>query len=357
MSVEIAFSRENQLGLISLKRPQALNALTLSMIKALQQQLALWQADDAIHAVIIQAEEGKAFCAGGDVRWLYESGLANHDEQMQFFWHEYRLNHAIHQFKKPYLALMNGITMGGGVGISLHGSHPIATERFVFAMPETGIGFFPDIGASYLLARSPGQTGLYLGLTGNRLNADEAQALGLIKTVIHSEKIPQLLAELMNTDLSVDAHNRVDACLQAFAKPIEKGEIENERQGIDACFAKDKVEAILQALEARGDEWSLITKKNLEQKAPLSLKVTLAQIHKAKSLSLAECLKMDYRLVSHFMRDSDFYEGIRALLVDKDKTPNWKPESLTLVSPGKVADYFEKGSRELNLRNGDMAPG
>ena len=169
MTDDIVFERKQQIGLITLKRPQALNALTLPMIKALQQQLLQWEGDKSIHAVVIQADVGKAFCAGGDVRWLYESGLAKNPEQMQFFWHEYRLNHTIHQFKKPYIALMNGITMGGGVGISLHGSHPVATENFVFAMPETGIGFFPDIGASYLLARCPGQTGIYLGLTGNNL--------------------------------------------------------------------------------------------------------------------------------------------------------------------------------------------
>jgi enoyl-CoA hydratase/carnithine racemase len=349
MTRDIAFSREQHIGLVTLKRPQALNALNLPMIKALQQQLLLWQDDNSIHAVIVQAEEGKAFCAGGDVRWLYETGLAKNPEQMQFFWHEYRLNHFIHQFKKPYIALMNGMTMGGGVGISLHGSHPVATERFIFAMPETGIGFFPDIGASYLLARCPGQTGIYLGLTGNRLNAADALALGLINNMIDSEQLPQVLASLIQTDLSADAHQRVSACLQEFALPDAAAPIENERAAIDSCFAKDKVEAIFTSLESRSDDWSLAIKRSLEQKAPLSLKVTLAQIHKAKSLSMGDCLKMDYRLVNHFMSDSDFYEGIRALLVDKDKSPHWQPESLALVSAAKVADYFEDGHAELAL--------
>ncbi|MBA2651274.1 MAG: enoyl-CoA hydratase/isomerase family protein [Tatlockia sp.] len=349
MTLDIAFSREKHIGLISLKRPKALNALTLPMIKALQQQLQLWEEDNDIHAVIIQAEEGKAFCAGGDVRWLYETGLAKNPEQMQFFWHEYRLNHFIHRFKKPYIALMDGITMGGGVGISLHGSHPVATERFIFAMPETGIGFFPDIGASYLLARCPGQTGVYLGLTGNRLNANEALSLGLIKSAVASEQLPKLLTRLIQTDLSEDAHNRVNDCLQEFAMPVANVPMNTEQEVIDSCFGKETIENILSALQIKANDWSLATKNNLEQKAPLSLKVTLAQIQKAKTLSMEECLKMDYRLVNHFMCDSDFYEGIRALLVDKDKSPHWQPKSLSFVSEARVAEYFEDAGFKLDL--------
>ncbi|CDZ78927.1 putative enoyl-CoA hydratase echA8 [Legionella massiliensis] len=350
MTVDIAFSREGNLGLVNLNRPQALNALSLAMIKALQQQLLQWEDDHSIHAVVVQAEGEKAFCAGGDVRWLYDEGLAKSPEQMQFFWHEYRLNHYIHQFKKPYIPLMDGITMGGGVGISLHGSHPVATERFVFAMPETGIGFFPDIGASYLLSRCPGQIGIYLGLTGNRLRTADAQALGLVvKYTIASEDLSKVITSLLASDLSNNAHQAVNDCLLAFARPVESAPIENLRSAIDDCFAENSVEAIFAKLGARGDDWSLATLANLQQKAPLSLKVTLAQIHKAKSLTLAECLKMDYRLVNQFMRDSDFYEGIRALLVDKDKSPHWQPATLALATETKVVDYFEDGHSELSF--------
>lgn len=169
MTEEVLFSQEGQLGFITLNRPKALNALTLTMIMALQKQLSIWKEDYSIKAVVVQAVPGNAFCAGGDIRWLYNAGRSKDSEQMQFFWHEYRLNHFIHHFGKPYISLLDGITMGGGVGISLHGSHPVASERFVFAMPETGIGFFPDIGASYLLNRCPGFLGVYLGLTGNKL--------------------------------------------------------------------------------------------------------------------------------------------------------------------------------------------
>lgn len=349
MTSEITFTREGQIGLITLNRPQALNALNLAMIKALQQQLQLWNDDNKIQAVVVQAAAGKAFCAGGDVRWLYEAGLAKNPEQMQFFWHEYRLNHYINNFKKPYIPLMDGITMGGGVGISLHGSHPVATERFVFAMPETGIGFFPDIGASYLLSRCPGQMGIYLGLTGNRIGAQDAHALGLVKYMIAANKLEAVLESLLKTDLSKDAHQSVKACLTKFVMSTEHAPIESEQIEINACFAQSTVEKIFAALQAKGNEWALATLHNLEQKAPLSLKVTLAQIQKAKSMSMADCMKMDYCLVSQFMQEPDFYEGVRALLIDKDKSPHWQPESLALATEAKVADYFECGQEELSL--------
>ena len=347
MTDDIAFTSERHLGLVTLQRAQALNALTLPMILALQQQLIAWRADPSIHAVVIRAVEGKAFCAGGDVRWIYEAGQRNHAEQMQFFWHEYRLNHFIHHFPKPYIALMDGVTMGGGVGISLHGSHPVASERFMFAMPETGIGFFPDIGASYLLARCPHRCGIYLGLTGNRLGASDAQALGLVKEVVLSEKFPAVLASLMDSDLSKDAYAEVERCLEGFAMPIQHTPILDLEKVIERCFNYTDVESILAALEAGKDEWHQVTLHNLKQKAPLSLKVTLAQIQKAASKNLAECLKMDYCLVNHFMQDHDFYEGVRALLIDKDKSPHWKPDSLSQIASAQVAAYFEKEQEEL----------
>lgn len=351
MTADIAFARERHIGLVTLNRPKALNALTLEMIKALQQQLQLWQNDDDIHAVIVQAEGEKAFCAGGDVRWLYDSGLNKDPAQMQFFWHEYRLNHYIHHYSKPYISLMNGITMGGGVGISLHGSYPIASERFVFAMPETGIGFFPDIGASYLLARCPGSFGVYLGLTGDRLNAQDALALGLIKQIISSDKLQDVLMSLIAADLSRNAHQAVANCLQEFSMPADWGVLENRQAVVNHCFAQDGVEKILTSLQLSGDEWALQILHNLQQKAPLSLKVTLAQIQKAKTMSMAECMKMDYCLVGQFMRDPDFYEGVRALLVDKDKSPHWQPETLALVSAAKINDYFVCEGESLSLIN------
>ncbi|TAL62350.1 MAG: enoyl-CoA hydratase/isomerase family protein [Legionella sp.] len=349
MTEEVLFTQKGQIGLITLNRPNALNALTLTMIKAMQKQLELWKNDSNIKAVVLAAAPGNAFCAGGDVRWLYQTGKDQDPEQMQFFWHEYRLNHFIHYLGKPYLSLMDGITMGGGVGVSLHGSHPIASERFVFAMPETSIGFFPDIGASYLLNRCSGDLGIYLGLTGNRLGPEEAQAAGLIKALVKSERMPLLLDALIKADWSQEPYDVVDACIKSFAE-TPTGTI-NQHKLIDSCFAKTSIEKIREALQQSGDTWSAETLSSIDKKSPLSLKITLAQLQKTKGLDLGECLKIDYDLVGHFMQGSDFYEGVRALLVDKDKNPRWQPASLDLVTEKMVVNYFEREDQGLVLIN------
>lgn len=342
MTDEVLFNQEGSFGVITLNRPKALNALTLNMILTLQRQLSLWKEDDSIHAVIVQAVPGNAFCAGGDIRSLYLSGQVNDAEQMQFFWHEYRLNHFIHHFGKPYISLIDGMVMGGGVGISMHGSHPIASERFVFAMPETGIGFFPDIGASYLLARCPGHLGIYLGLTGNRLGPQDAVKTGLVKKIVSSEQMPALYDALMNQDLSTDAFEQVNQCLQRFSFVSSTEEISQIKPLINVCFAHPTIELIRGSLQSANTVWAEAVDNTLAQKSPLSLKVTLAQLQKAKGLSLAQCLQMDYDMVSHFMHDHDFYEGVRALLIDKDKKPQWHPARMDLVSEQIVQKYFER---------------
>jgi enoyl-CoA hydratase/carnithine racemase len=347
MTDEILFSQEGQLGLITLNRPNALNALTLTMILAMQRQLSLWKNDEAIHAVVVQAAPGNAFCAGGDIRSLYSSGRLNDSEQMQFFWHEYRLNHFIHHFGKPFISLMDGMVMGGGVGISLHGSHPVAADHFVFAMPETGIGFFPDIGASYLLTRCPGYLGIYLGLTGNRLGALDALSAGLIKQIIASRQIPEVIQALKNTDLSTDAFKGVDQCLHEYSMMPSSADSSQIKPAIDVCFAQPTVELIKSSLQGMEGVWPVSIDNSLSQKSPLSLKVTLAQLQKAKGLSLAQCLQMDYDIVSHFMHGKDFYEGVRALLIDKDKKPHWNPERLEMVTEQMVAGYFTRSHTAL----------
>lgn len=342
MTEDLLFTQEGQLGLITLNRPDALNALTLTMILAMQRQLSLWKEDERIRAVVVQAAPGNAFCAGGDIRALYFSGRLNDSEQMQFFWHEYRLNHFIHHLGKPYISLIDGMVMGGGVGISLHGSHPVACDHFVFAMPETSIGFFPDIGASYLLTRCPGHLGTYLGLTGNRLGPHDAVKAGLVKKVMSSGHIPALLKTLQQADLSVDASKAVDQCLHEYAASAPDSEPSQIKPAINVCFAHPSVEMIKASLQDQEGVWPVSIENALSQKSPLSLKVTLEQLHRAKGLTLAECLQMDYTLVSHFMHGKDFYEGVRALLIDKDKNPHWNPDSLDLVSETMVANYFER---------------
>lgn len=341
MTDEVLFSQKNHIGLIILNRPQALNALTLHMILALQEQLQAWQNDSQIHAVVVCGSGERAFCAGGDVRAIYHHGHENYQQKMDFFGHEYRLNQFIHDFGKPYIALMDGITMGGGVGVSLHGSHPVASEKFQFAMPETGIGFYPDIGASHLLSRCPGHFGVYLGLTGCRLGAADAQALGLVNYIIAGEQFPAVLESLIEADLSVDAHQCVDDILHRFLMPTPTLSVDELAPLVDACFHHTDMESIMAALNESDEDWYQKTRDVLALKAPLSLKVTLEQLNKAKSMTLAECLKMDYCLTSHFMRDPDFNEGVRALLIDKDNHPHWQPDALDKVSYAMVAGYFE----------------
>ena len=348
---DVVFETHQHIGVMTLERVQALNAINLPMIKAMQQQLLQWQSDDNVHAVVLKAAPGKAFCAGGDVRWLYDTGLSKDPVQMQFFWHEYRLNHFISQFSKPYIALMDGFTMGGGVGISMHGSHPVASERFVFAMPETGIGLFPDIGASYLLSRCPGHLGLYLALTGNRLGAGDTLAAGLVKHVIDADKFSRIIPELAEMDLSRKAYQQVSGCLANMETASAPSTSNEELEKINFFFQKSSLKDIMRALEQSDDAWALNTLSSLQQKSPLSLEVTFAQITRAKTMSLVECLKMDYCLVGHFMAGSDFYEGIRAALIDKDKMPRWQPAHVNQVTPANVANYFENCQPELGLIN------
>lgn len=338
---DILISTQKNIGILTLNRPEALNALTLSMVMTLQQQLIEWQDSPWIHAVVIRSVGPKAFCAGGDVRWLYDAGKRNDQELMRFFEEEYRLNQLIHHYKKPYIALMDGITMGGGVGVSLHGSHPVASETFVFAMPETSIGFFPDIGASYLLSRCPGHMGIYLGLTGNRLSAEEAGAIGLVKYIIKASQFEEVLEKLINTDLSSDAVGKVGACLERFSKKINTDAVKTLQTNLSQCFVAMNVPDIIKTLELKNETWSQSILKTLLEKSPMSLCVTLAQLLKAASLSFDECIQMDFCLVKHFMQGHDFYEGVRALLIDKDKSPKWQPSSLLDIESSNVIAYFQ----------------
>lgn len=341
MSENIIFTQEKQIGLVTLNRPEALNALTLDMIIAFYQQLSDWEHDETIKAVVIcAAKNSKAFCAGGDVRWLYEMGCAKNPTQMDFFINEYKLNQYIDEYPKPFIALMDGITMGGGVGISLHGRYAIASENFVFAMPETSIGFFPDIGASFLLANCPDNFGVYLGLTGNRLNARDAFDLGLINYIIASKDLDSLLSMLLDVDLSFETDVRIEHSLSRFNAPEINSTIALIRNEVRNCFAGKSIESILKKLSLSNDEWHVKTKNNLLSKSPLSLKITLQQILFAKDRNLEDCLITDLHLARHFMQDQDFYEGVRALLIDKDKSPHWKPSSIEQVTNSMIDRYF-----------------
>lgn len=338
MSVDCSI--QGKIGFILLQRPKALHALTLPMIDTMTSHLLQWQKNPDVHAVIIQAESSKAFCAGGDIRQIYET-RNKFAEQLNFFEREYRLNQLIHDFPKPYIALMNGITMGGGVGISLHGSHRVAGEHFTFAMPETGIGFFPDIGSSHILAQCPGQFGFYLGLSGDQIPVKDALELNLVTDMVHGEDFSKLVDTLLKTDLSQNAHQVVSDCIQMFADKSLSSGLLKKQEGIDECFFADNMDRIMERLAHRKEAWFQDLHQRLNGKSPLSLKVTLQQLRLAKSKNLSACLDMDGRLVRHFLQDHDLYEGVRAAIIDKDKQPRWQPMLLSDVTPMMVNRYFE----------------
>ena len=334
MAQDLLFTEVGHIGIITLNRPQALNALSLSMIQAMMQQLQQWADKNSILGVVICAAPGKVFCAGGDVCELYAQGLKKAPAQIDFFTQEYALNRFIYHYPKPYISLIDGLCMGGGVGITLHGKYRIATERFMVAMPETAIGLFPDVGASYLLSRL-GAFGLYAALTGARIEASTAKGLGLIDKII-PEKTLASFFELLT---QVDSESSLITLLYNYPS-LASHPVSNQTE-IDVCFNAGSVTAILEALKKLDSGWAKAMIQELILKSPTSVMVTYEQIHKAKSLNFDECLAMDACLVHHFMNGSDFYEGVRAMLIDKDKSPQWDPVSIEAVRPELVASYFQ----------------
>jgi enoyl-CoA hydratase len=347
---EIIFERRGAAGLITLSRPQALNAVTYDMVLALRAQLDAWADDPAITRVVITAAGGRAFSAGGDIRALYDLGQAGrYDEVLQFWRDEYPLNVAIKNFRKPYVALIDGLVMGGGVGISVHGSHRVAGDRFQFAMPEVGIGFFPDVGATWFLPRMPGELGTYCGLTGERFGIADACATGLVTHRVPSARFAALLDGLSGTI-------SVDAVLAAFAEPAGEGPIMARQAAIDRLFAGSQVEDILAAVDREASsgnadaEWAGKTAATMRTKSPLSLKIALAQVRRGRTWDFATCMRAEFRIVSRVIHGHDFYEGVRAVIVDKDNKPDWQPATLADVSAAEVERHFEAlGAQELVL--------
>ena len=350
MTDDILFERRGAAGLVTLKRPQALNAVTHAMVLALRAQLDGWRTDPAITRVVIQAAGERAFSAGGDIRALYDLGQAGrHDEALQFWRDEYPLNVAIKNFRKPYVALIDGLVMGGGVGVSVHGSHRVAGDRFQFAMPEVGIGFFPDVGATWFLARMPGETGTYCALTGERFGSADGCAAGLATHRIPSARFAALLDGLTGTV-------SVDALLAAFAEPAGEGPILARRDAIDRLFAGDRVEDILAALDREAASggadaaWAVQTAGTIRAKSPLSLKLALAQVRRGQAWDFETCMRTEFRIVSRVIHGHDFYEGVRAVIVDKDNRPGWRPAALAEVSEAEVERHFAPlGAGELAL--------
>lgn len=339
-SEEVLFERREPLGIVTLNRPRALNALTLDMIRAMDAQLRAWAEDDAIRAVAIEGAGDKAFCAGGDVLALVESRRTGGDLHKRFFYDEYTLNRLIHRYPKPYVALVDGVSMGGGVGVSEHGRHRIVTERLIFAMPETGIGLFPDVGGSWFLPRLPGEIGVYLGLVGSRIGAADACAVGLADAFVPSEALPALKDALAGARWDGASGDVVASVVAEFSAHPGEPALAPHRALIDRCFAYDTVEEILAALTVERDPFAAEIASELGGKSPTSLKVTLEQIRRGAALGFEDCMIMEYRMSQACMAGHDFHEGVRALLIDKDKRPNWRPPLLSEVSREMVEAHF-----------------
>lgn len=353
MDADVFLEVKNKVGVITLNRPKALNALNLNMIRHIYPVIKEWEADPAVSVVLIKGTGDRAFCAGGDVRAVAEAGKKGDDLTKVFFKEEYMLNYAIGTLQTPYVAFINGITMGGGVGLSVHGHFRVATEHSVFAMPETAIGLFPDVGGGYLLPRMKGKLGLYLALTGQRLKGYDIKHAGVATHFVTSEKLTDLESALLNlTDPKMNTvQNVLDSYDEMCSDEREKEFVlEKYRHQINSCFDKPTVEEILQALRDDGSDWAVKQVETLSKMSPTSLKITLRQLQEGERFNLSDCLKMEYRLTQRCMEDNDFYEGIRAVLVDKDNSPKWKPGSLADVSNEKVNSYFKTlGDRELVL--------
>jgi enoyl-CoA hydratase len=333
---EILFEKRGTAGLVTLNRPQALNAVTLGMVRAFTRQLQEWRDDPAITRVVLTAAGGRAFSAGGDIRALYDAGTTGrHDEMLAFYGEEYVLNTMIKRYPKPYVALIDGIVMGGGVGLSVHGTHSVAGDRFSFAMPEVSIGFFPDVGATWFLPRLPGELGAYCALTGERLGAADAVAATVATHRVPSSRFPDLADALC-------AAVPVDATLAAFAAPAGETKLAPHRKAIDSLFKAGRVEDILAALDAAVDdtEFAKATAATIRVKSPTSLKLALAQMRAGAKLSFQACMQTEFRIVSRVIHGHDFYEGVRAVIVDKDNAPRWRPATLAEVSNAEIERHF-----------------
>ena len=347
MSDEIILERKGRVGSVTLNRPKALNALTQPMVLDLHARLEEWAEDTAIAAVVVRGaarEDGRVpFCAGGDIRLLYgERDDPERDFATVFYAQEYRLNTFIFRYPKPYAALIDGVVMGGGVGISIHGSHRVMTERALFAMPETGIGLFPDVGATYFLPRLRGKAGLYLGLTGARIGAADSLYLGLASHVVASDALQALDETLLAADLGGDAHAAVGRMLAESAADLGPAPLAAHQAAIDRCFDAGSVEEIVTNLEAEGSDWAAETLATLLQKSPTSLKVSYKQLTEYGERDFEEAMELEYRLAMHCNLGADFFEGIRAQIVDKDRNPAWRPARLGDVTAAAVDAYFEE---------------
>ncbi|HEX9469423.1 MAG TPA: enoyl-CoA hydratase/isomerase family protein [Bradyrhizobium sp.] len=342
--------REGVAGVIRLNRPKAINAVTLEMFRDIEKALDEFETDPAVGLILLEGAGERGLCAGGDIRALYENSKVNGDLGKILWREEYILNARIAKFAKPYVAFMDGIVMGGGVGLSAHSRHRVVTEKTKLAMPEVGLGFFPDVGGTFLLSRSPGEIGTYFGLTGQTMNGPDAIYARFADAVVPSGKLAALRDALVNLRAGVNSTD-VQAAIDAFATGENSGPVAATQAQIDRWFAYDRMQDIVAALQRDGSELAQATLKTLSEKSPRGMVVTLKLLRLARrSSSLEECLVREYRAALEVFRSDDFREGVRAAVIDKDRNPRWSPPKIEDVTPEMLAPYFaEIGADELKF--------
>lgn len=337
-SGDVRFETAGRAGVIVLDRQKALNALSHDMIRRMDEALEAWRDDPAIERVAIRAEPGRAFSAGGDIRAVYDLGRAGDPAVVDFFHDEYLLDAKIKTYPKPYVALIDGICMGGGAGVSINGSHRVATENIVFAMPECGIGFFPDVGSSYFLSRMPGRTGLYAALTGARLGLADCHETDLVTHPVASDGLADALDRIAHAaDL--------DAALADLSIDPGHSVLAEERPRIDRFLDKADVGEILTALDTAGvhdAEWAAAVAAEIRGKSPMSLEIAFHELRRAARHDFPECIRMEYRILNRILKGHDFYEGVRAAVVDKDRNPRWDPVDLEEIDITEVEAHFQE---------------
>ncbi|MDU2927854.1 enoyl-CoA hydratase/isomerase family protein, partial [Bradyrhizobium sp.] len=347
---DLIVRREGSAGIIRLNRPKAINAMTLEMSMGIDAALDRFEADPAVAVVVLEGAGERGLCAGGDIRGLYESSKVNGDLGKVFWRQEYIMNARIAAFGKPYIAYMDGLVMGGGVGLSAHGRHRIVTEKTRLAMPEVGLGFFPDVGGTWLLSRAPGELGAYFGLTGQTMNGPDAIHARFADAVVPTERWPAL-REVLTKVRPGAVSLEIDQLIAGFATGETAGPVAAQQAKIDAWFAHDRMHDIFVALEADGSELALATLKTLKEKSPRGMVVTLKLLRLArKATSLQECLVREYRAALEVFRSDDFREGVRAAIIDKDRNPSWSPPNVDQVTPEMLERYLaEIGADELTF--------
>ncbi|QOZ34909.1 enoyl-CoA hydratase/isomerase family protein [Bradyrhizobium sp. CCBAU 53421] len=342
--------KEGSAGIIRLNRPKAINAVTLEMFHDIDKALDAFEADPDVAVIVLEGAGERGLCAGGDIRALWESSRVKGDLGKILWRDEYILNARIKQFPKPYVAFMDGIVMGGGVGLSAHSRHRVVTERTKLAMPEVGLGFFPDVGGTYLLSRSPGEIGTYFGLTGTTMNGPDAIYAKFADAVVPSAKLPALREALTKVAPGTDSA-AIDRLIQGFATGEKSGPVAAMQAKIDGWFARGWMDDIVDALQADGSELAQATLKTLGEKSPRGMVVTLKLLRLARATeTLEECLVREYRAALEVFASDDFREGVRAAVIDKDRNPKWSPPNIQDVTAEMLAPYFaEIGAAELKF--------